>query len=929
MVLQGHIMHVRIIGVLVFLLSLTGCKPPLDIDASLAKVDAAIAAGKTEEARIELQNILVEYPDDMSARSRLGQLLAQSGNFPAAKKELEYAIRLGANDPNVILDLSSVYLRLTEFESVVDMSIDESRLDDFQLSRFLVYKGIALSALNRIEESQSAFSEANEVGINLAFSQLGDAYLATLQENNNEAIALLDELLLRQPDFVEALMLQGQLALTSGDYVKAEAAFKQYVESRPDSNEAQLLLASTLIRAGNYAEARPIVLKLLQITQQHGYLNQLLSVIEFQQQSYEAAKRYGEVAVKNGLKTDVLSVILGISNYQLELYEQSYRNLKSVANSLPPDHPALRIFILTQLRLGYTVEAYSTFENIELLENTDAELLTSLGIFLSQENQTQEAHEVLKELARLRQSNPEILANLGQLKIELGDLTGIQDLEQALESQDLSPNEVMTLIQSYLVSEDYVSLRSLGSKLIDRDEQLAILGYNAVGLAESRLGNVQAALESYETSLSIDPLNATALMYKAQFELEAGNRVEAKRLLTPLANQRPEYQEGVALLYAIYAANDELAEGIQFLDNLVANNPEIDELKVTLAMALLNSLPEELQRVPELLSGVTDETAKQANYYLTLSESQLRLGMLNDAEETLVEWHERQLTNESATLALLGFYDTLDNNEKYSQTLKQALLKFPDKVSIRALEVKRLIERENASGAQFEVGRLPDSFRNSVSGLGLQAHVDMLENKCEQAIQPMLDYYQLIPSRFNSNGVIRCLRNLNRGPELKDFMVQRVTDYPGDVYTRNLLANMVFYSDPELAMAQYQGVLQYDPTNLIAANNYAWLLFESGNLDKAENVARSALTIDAGVPAILDTLARVVEAKGNTKEALDLMARAYLLDESTEISIHYADLLIKNGNFAEAERIIRGIQSANERQQAEVRRLLSEISSGS
>lgn len=922
-------MHVRIIGVLFFLFSLAGCKPPLDIEASLAEVNAAIDAGKTEEARIELRNLLVEYPDNLTARTLLGQQFTKTGNFPAAKKELEYALRLGATTPDLTLDLMAVYLRLAEYESVLEMSVNESKLSDAQLSRFLVYKGIAFSALNRMEESKSTFAKATEIGNELAFSRLSDAYLETLQKNNSEAIALLEELLTLQPDFAEALLLQGQLALTAGDFTTAETVFKQYVESLPDSNEAQLLLASTLIRAGKYSEARPIVLKLLQITRQHGYLNQLLSVIEFQERNYESAKRYGDVAVRSGLKTEVLQVVLGISNYQLGLYEQSYRNLKSVAKSLPSDHPALRLLILTQLHLGYTVEAHSTLANITQLKNTDAELLTSLGILLSQDNQEEKAQDVLQKLASLPQSNPEILADIGMLKIELGDLTGVKDLEQAIENRDLSSNEVMTIIESYLVSQDYDGLRSLGSKLIDRNKELAVLGYNAIGLAESRLGNVKAALESYESSLTIDPLNAAALMYKAQFELQEGNSEEAKRLLIPLANQKPEYQEGVTLLFSVYATNDGLADGIQFLDTLVSSNPEIDDLKITLAMALLKYMPDQLRRVPELLNEIMDESVKRSDYYLTLSESQLRLGMLTEAEKTLLEWHRRESKNETATLALLGFYDTLGNTERYSQTLKDALLKYPEKISIRALEVKRLVELESVSSAQFELNQLPKSFRNSISGLGLQAHIDIMNNRCKQAIQPLLNYYEIIPNKFNSNGVIRCLRDLNRQKELQSFMVQRVTDYPRDVYTRNLLANIVFYSDPKLAMAQYEGVLQYDPTNLIAANNYAWLLFEAGDLSKAENVARSALTLDANIPAIIDTLAHIVERKGNSKEALELMTRAYSLDDSPEIAIHYANLLIESRNLEEAKRIIDDIKPANERQQAELQHLLVEVSSGS
>jgi len=67
----------------------------------------------------------------------------------------------------------------------------------------------------------------------------------------------------------------------------------------------------------------------------------------------------------------------------------------------------------------------------------------------------------------------------------------------------------------------------------------------------------------------------------------------------------------------------------------------------------------------------------------------------------------------------------------------------------------------------------------------------------------------------------------------------------------------------------FRKALAIDATSRDALNNLAWLLYESKRYDEAESLARKAVAQNGPDPYIvLDTLARVLAAKGSCNEAL-------------------------------------------------------------
>ena len=79
-----------------------------------------------------------------------------------------------------------------------------------------------------------------------------------------------------------------------------------------------------------------------------------------------------------------------------------------------------------------------------------------------------------------------------------------------------------------------------------------------------------------------------------------------------------------------------------------------------------------------------------------------------------------------------------------------------------------------------------------------------------------------------------------------------------------------------LAEAAYRRALELDPAHADALNNLAWLLLEQGDrLAESEELARRAVAAGTPDPHLaLDTLGRVLRARGNCREAVEVFTQA-------------------------------------------------------
>ncbi|NMH59071.1 XrtA/PEP-CTERM system TPR-repeat protein PrsT [Alteromonas ponticola] len=900
-----------------------GCTQPVNREEVIADAEAALENGQLNEARINLQNVLVDNPDDIQVRLLLGQVLLANGNYAAAEKELKKAKQLGSDLPDVTLGIARAQIRLGDFKEVVQTDFDGADFSEDQIAQMYVYKGVAASALNNEEEALVFFEKASAAGENSTYSQLGSVYVTSNQASMDEAISLLNELVESSPEVAEVHLLLGQLNLKANNFQAAVDAFRDYSDMQPESREAKVLLAGALVQAQQFEEGKKITDQLLKEFPSHPYVNKLGAIIAFNEKDYKSAKRMVDIAVQAGLRTEMALVVKGVSDYQLENYEQSYRSLKMVVDKLPAEHPARRLYVLTQILLGYDQEASSTVQQWNSMTSEDASIVAMLGTNLARSGEETKARELLDELKSIKIDSAEDIARLGLLKIQLNDMSGIADLEKAISQDKNLQGAKLGLIDAYLKKGDDEALMKFGQQLT-KDKDSEILGYNTIALAHREAGDHEKAVTAYQKAQDIDNLNTPSRLYFANQALSEGKRKDAIGHLEPLVEGKPEFLPGVKMLVGIYAMDD-LSKSIETLDKTIEKSPENLELKVLLAQLYMRQGKH--QEVQSTLDIDQDQQKVASNdYFYTRLESYLQQNKMSDAEDLLATWVRMQPKNEVAALAQISFFKNTEKESKKLQAIQRAISDIPESSNLKAINVRHLVEQQDPRRARIALTKLPEEFKTSVIGKGLEGHILLLEKKPEEALPLLNAYYEAAPNLFNTKAIAVALKATRQSDQLLTFLKNRVESHPNDVYSRNLLANLVIYQQPELAKEQYRAILQRQPNNVIAANNLAWLLMTSKEYNEAKKVAESALERQQNVPDLLDTLGQIEAKMGNGAKAVDLLAKAYSITPTPNIALHYAQALLAVGDKTQSRQVVDKIGNVENQQfQKELDQLRSEL----
>jgi tetratricopeptide (TPR) repeat protein len=98
------------------------------------------------------------------------------------------------------------------------------------------------------------------------------------------------------------------------------------------------------------------------------------------------------------------------------------------------------------------------------------------------------------------------------------------------------------------------------------------------------------------------------------------------------------------------------------------------------------------------------------------------------------------------------------------------------------------------------------------------------------------------------------------------------------------------------AQREYEIILQHDPDNVLALNDLAWALLQTGGGD-AVRTAERAYRLAPQNPAVADTLAWILAERGKPARALPLLKKALeAAPTASDIRLHYAHALFRSGD---------------------------------
>jgi putative PEP-CTERM system TPR-repeat lipoprotein len=224
-----------------------------DLGALLKLAVAESRLGREPEAMAWLEKAVAKYPADPAPRAALARVYLATGRAADAV-DLVFDFSVNRELTMELRDLlGRAQLQRKQFQAAAKtlQVLAEQRPDDVQAHRNLAR---AYEGAGQIDAALRAINRAHDLEPGHKPTRFSRAKLLTLAGRYDEARGLVGDLKKEHPNSFELVDLEGAIALGSGDFAAAVAAYQRAFERR-ETNMQLLKLARALMGAGQVKEA--------------------------------------------------------------------------------------------------------------------------------------------------------------------------------------------------------------------------------------------------------------------------------------------------------------------------------------------------------------------------------------------------------------------------------------------------------------------------------------------------------------------------------------------------------------------------------------------------------------------------------------------------------------------------------------------------
>ena len=878
---------------------LLGCSEQSATD-HLSSAKKYISSEDFSAATIALKNALKSSPKHAEARFLLGKISLQNNQYETAEKELNRAMDYGYPAEDIMPLLSLAYQKTGADVALIKLAHKHAGLTVEQAVEIAFYKLQAYIRLEKTIMAKAIVSDIKGYDTNSPFKGLSLAYSMLINENNAAALIQIDQVLETTPDQGEALKLKARLLLLLDKLKEAVTVYQQYYKSYPEDLEMALILAKLLTDINETAKAEPIVDELMKINAEHMLLNQLKGLARFNVKDYQNALLHTEKAILSNPMDPALRLVAGYSAYILEQYESSHKHLLNIADKLPPAHPALRLLAASQLKLGLHLQANDTLSQIESLTKDDATLFSSVGLALVKAGEINKAKMLVTQSGEFSESADE-LTRLGILKLSLNDVSGIANLEQALDKKPKEQMTKATLATAYLSTGQFDKAITLADKWKAEDKN-DIQAYMLAGVAYLKDKDYLKSKTEFMQVLTINSKHTLAQMALVELALMTDQRSQAIELLDKLLLTVPDFVPALSKLYGIAQENNDSKKVINQIEQSLNNNPEGMQIKLLYAKVML--IEGNQTKAINLLESIPADKAP-AVFWNMLGKAYFSQGDFIKAEKHFQKWLSIEPNNRSAMLSNLIMLDGRNDFQKALALSSSYMDKRNDDFQLQLLHTHFLINTGDLELAKQSYQSLPETIKTLPYAKGLLGQLQISDKNYQAALINMQAAYSKLPNARNVRLVYLCLVNLQQDDKASLFLQKHVNNYEKDVPSLMLLADLQINENVDDAILSYEKALKVRAVNIVVLNNLAYLYFEKNQLGKAKSYAEQALKLQSDNAEVLDTLAQIFMAEQNYEQALTHLEKAVKGNTVPEdVYLNYVEVLLLNKHNILAKRKI-------------------------
>jgi putative PEP-CTERM system TPR-repeat lipoprotein len=887
---------------------IVACSKNETADAHINKANTYINENKIDEGIIELKNAIKKAPKNKEARFLLGKLYLQQGSAFEATKELEKAHKLEYSNSKVVPLLARAYLMTNSDEDVIALNEQALKLPDEVKSQYLAYNTLANIRIQDNTSAKKSVQLSNQLPVSTTYSYLASAYIL-LSDNTPEAAKIKVKMSLElSPENPEALMLLGQINTLLGLYSEVSENYLQYAKIQPRSRVIVLLLADAALKEENYENAERYADSILNSIPNQPFAHYIKSVTRFEVQDYKEASMHAEQAELFGFKSPQLKLVAGASSYYLENFEQSYHHLNAIIKHLPAEHPAMKMFAISQLQLGLIGEITDTLNDFTVTNKQDAKFLSTLSLQLAKIGAIDDAKLLATKVTSKQAESAEDNMSTGILKLMLNDPSGMTNLQNALSLKPDLLSAELALVSAAIQVNDFDKALEISKEWQEKYPDKPGT-FNVLATIYLKQGKLDLAKTALNKSLELSPDNNFAIIHLINIALKQNKIAEATRLSELGISAFPENEKILKLYYIVARADDDkkilatskiknlfesrtdnLAIGILYAEVL------IEQGKHKQALSIIDSFETSIHSPNKLwqLNVFANRNVNEGGGVIAVIK---RWAKTNPYSlEPILLLVDQKMRNQDPESALSIIDKALKGSQKNNLKLKVAKMQI-------------LLDSRKLQEAKYFYPEFSGHGMNKNVVTGVDGRIFLLDKNYKEAVPLLKNFYENFPSSQNVILFAIALKGVEETSKAISTLEGFLEKNASDNNARSLLANYYLEKQQKKAIPLYEKMLLAKPGNIVFLNNLAWLNLENNNVESALKYSAEAVKLAPKHPNVLDTRGMVLFKAGKKTIALIALENAYELSKGQDIDIalNYLEVLIANDKKSEALSILKNM----------------------
>ena len=482
------------------------------------------------------------------------------------------------------------------------------------------------------------------------------------------------------------------------------------------------------------------------------------------------------------------------------------------------------------------------------------------------------ALDALKDLREAQPDTPKALLQLTGLMVRAGEAPqSVWLLEEGVRRFPERDDLRLALAQAALLVNDASRAQAVLASVPESSEyhEHALL---TRGQAELQLGDLEAALATFEEAERRHPERARARVVRIATLLKERRSEEARALLqeTKRSGQLSEGWEAIRrleiALYGIDASEGRTEAAIAGLRELIEADPGEAHAWRTLVPTLWRV--GRAREAEELLAAALESNPGLLDLYPMLALVQAALGRADEAEERLRVFADRS-QSPSAYVALAQFYTAREDPEGVLAAYREALDVFPEEATLRRFYAEALVSAGQLEAARRELARFREAAPTDPQAEYLSARIELAEGDPAAAARRLEKWIPQIDGGATQFWLGRALEEMGdaQGAARRyGLAISRAPADPAPYFARIALAER--RGDWRAVIADAHQLVQRSPARFDGWRALVTALVNLRDGEQAEPFAARAAQIFPDRPEIQILLAVALRTQGRHADAL-------------------------------------------------------------